>query len=78
MKDFYDFDLSMRYGVLENFFDSVGIEIQMQLDGKWWDIFINDDLVNTINAERHELNSRPEARAKAIKKANEIYNTLNK
>ena len=65
---------SMQYGVLEDYFDSVGIRISINQYNStyWYDIqspFFDCD----------ELKTRPEARTAAIEKANELRNeTLNK
>jgi hypothetical protein len=58
-----------RYGVYEDFFDSVGIKISInQFDNTYWyDI-------QFPHYESDELKSRPEARTAAIEKSNEIYN----
>ena len=61
---------SMKYGVLVDFFDSVGISIY---------IFRNAYEVINVNVKNYyndiDIKSRPQARTKAIEKANEIYNT---
>jgi hypothetical protein len=66
------FDLlcdSAKYGVYVDFFDSVKIGISVnQHDNTYW-----YDIQSPFN-ECDELNSRPEARTIAIKKANKIYN----
>ena len=62
---------SMQWGVIVDFFDSVGITIQIAFfdsDFNIFDVFINDILTSK------EHKSRQEARTKAIEKANEIYN----
>ncbi len=64
-------NLSMQYGVYVDFFDSFDIEIEMQIDnfldtGKWYRC--------NINGFDYYEKTRPEARIKAIEKANEIYN----
>lgn len=71
--DFYNLPFSMQYGVLVDFFDSVGIEIfTYKL------IQINQfsyKIGTTVYFGRdNDFNTRPEARAKAIEKANEILN----
>jgi hypothetical protein len=70
---FYDHSKSMKYGVYVDFFDSVGLFIEIANDNQdiktfWVDINLDsaDDDV--------ELDTRPEARTIAIKKANNIYN----
>ena len=68
---------SMQYGVYVDFFDSVGIKISIRniSDAYWF-------VINNVNTEgkkdRYEgrYMSRPEARTKAIEKANEIYNKI--
>ena len=60
---------SMQYGVYVDFFDSVGIRISMnQFNNEYW--FDIDP--QGIDSEC--LKTRPEARAAAIEKANEIKN----
>ena len=66
---FSQFPESMQYGVYVDFFDSVGIRISTNQFNKeyWFDI--------DPQAEDCEcLKTRPEARAAAIEKANEIKN----
>ena len=67
---FTEFPQSMQYGVLVDFFDSVGIEINLLKSG-----LINYYKIDDISySHSYKLNSRPEARIKAIEKANEIRN----
>ena len=75
--EFYSLTESMQYGVYVDFFDSVGIKISIRniSDAYWF-------VINNVNTEgkkdRYEgrYMSRPEARTKAIEKANEIYNKI--
>jgi len=69
-------DLSMQYGVLVDWFDSVGIYIDVHKvfnlkEYRWW---IEDDSLMLEDFQSEAFNSRPQARAKAIEKANEIFN----
>ena len=74
---FYQLYPSMRYGVLEDYFDSVGINIEITNDNKDIKTFWID--INAKEIDSVELNSRPEARIAAIEKANELRNeALNK
>lgn len=80
----YTFDLehwfpylpfSMRYGILVDFFDSVGvfILINKQFDLEVYDFNI-DNGTDFYESETFEFKTRHEARTEAIKKAKEIYN----
>jgi hypothetical protein len=64
---------SAKYGVYVDFFDSVGVSVEiMPLDcgiSYYW--LINDNEMND-----GETDTRPEARTEAIEKANEIYNSM--
>ena len=73
---FYIHSESMQYGVLVDFFDSVGIYIHIVMEEYGFDM---DKTIHkcsiTINFEHFEGElTRPQARTKAIEKANEIYN----
>lgn len=78
--DFFCLNFSMQYGVLIDFFDSVGLEIQIyvgQFGG--WDIVIYNESDNKYVHKKDSLNdntveTRQEAREQSIIKANEIYN----
>jgi hypothetical protein len=61
---------SMQYGVYVDFFDSVGIEINL-IKSRNINYYQIDDIAYTYS---YSLKTRPEARIKAIEKANEIYN----
>ena len=65
---------SMQYGVLVDYFDSVGIEI--------YNLKTISELLDKKNKKCYyieELNTRPEARTQAIEKADELRNeVLNK
>lgn len=64
-------DSSMKYGVYEDFFDSVGIVLEISNNGKalitFW-VEVGDYEID------EEFDTRKEARIGAIKKANNIYN----
>jgi hypothetical protein len=71
--DFNELPESMKYGVYVDFFDSVGLFIEIANDNQdiktfWVDINLDsaDDDV--------ELDTRPEARILAIETANKTYN----
>ena len=71
---FYLLTESMQYGVLEDYFDSLGVEI-----GIYKLISINK-LSFTINGGvffgiKNDFNTRPEARTAATEKADEIHNS---
>ena len=72
---------SMQYGVLIDFFDSVGIRIVIDMD---FENEVYDKFVLYIEYKKHcfcsygmNFKTRQEARTEAVKMANEIY-TLNK
>ena len=66
-----------RYGVIEDYFEGVGINIEITNDNKIIKTFWVD--INAKETDDVELNSRPEARDLAVKKANELRNeVLNK
>lgn len=65
----------MKYGVLVDYFDSVDVVIIVynEYNSVFWDVDINGEWIHIT------LKGRPEARTKAIEKANEIRNEqLNK
>jgi len=67
---------SMQYGVMVDFFDSVGIEIEITRDIDWEDKVILGWVYYIENYENNKwYDSRQEAREQAITKANEIYNS---
>ena len=69
-----------QYGVLVDFFDSVEIDVCIERIGnKGFRYLIYYDVPDTINIGEDIIKqSRPQARASAIEKANEIFNQLNK
>lgn len=70
-KAFYRLPFSMQWGVYLEFFDSVGIviDIDPQRDSFEWFIWLKDE---PIRFEQLKINTRPEAQQEAIKKAFEI------
>lgn len=73
---------SMQYGIIVDWFDSVGIEILISKDYDYENnIDINAYIFHIDNHESNDFKSYPtrtQARQKAIEKANEIYNNKNK
>jgi len=67
--EFIDLPEAMQYGVLVDFFDSVGIIIEVTYDNlpMEFDCYVN-------NEKWTGFFTRQEARAKVLEKANEIYN----
>ena len=70
--DFLDLPHSMQCGVIVDFFDSVGINIEIAVyqfndGGKCFE-------ARTCNDDLEQFRTRHEARAAAIEKATEIYN----
>ena len=81
----YHLPQSMQYGVYVDFFDSVGIRINVEpfevlvADKEgfryWWTMYRGSKILQS-NLPLGHL-TRQEARIKAIEKANEIYNERN-
>ena len=70
---FYSLPFSMQYGVYVDFFDSVGIDLDVfLLRNRFCIMIINKG--DEVCSELSKYRTRHEARGKAIKKANEIYN----
>jgi hypothetical protein len=71
LKSFYRKNYSMQYGVYVDFFDSVGISIEIiPFDcGASYYWLINDKEMNSGDTD-----TRPEARTEAINEANQICN----
>ena len=74
--DFYSLPFSMQYGILVDWFDSVGIYIDISkvfgdLEYRWW---IEDETLRLEDYQSEAFKTRTQARQKAIEKANEIYN----
>lgn len=74
---FYCLPFSMQYGPIVDFFDSVGIQIDIEFkrheDGEEYFTYYFDQ-----GEDLDEYKTRPEAREASIKKACEIYNEQNK
>lgn len=68
---FSNLPLSMQYGVLVDFFYSVGIEIQIgkQHSCRCW--------LYNVGLGNEESDTRNEARKAAVEKANELFNQIN-
>jgi len=65
---FYSLPFSMQYGVLVDWFDSVGIEISILGNIQHsFEVFVNFDY-------KTYAHNRTQARQKAIEQANKIYN----
>lgn len=71
-ENFESLPFSMQYGVLVDWFDSVGVNITIDYDFnegiKYYGFYI------FANYGKQSFSTRPQAREKAIEKANEIYN----
>jgi len=77
LEDFYHLDImpeNMVYGVYEDFFDSVGIDIRI-LENNVSSI-LNTNGFSQDRKYDYSNETRQEAREQAILKANEIYNKL--
>ena len=73
MLNWFSLSDSHRYGVLVDWFDSVGIYIEICKNSReviGWYFYINDD--QSVGDEW--ITTRPQAREKAIEKANLLYN----
>ena len=70
-------DDSMKYGVYVDFFDNVGISINVtpwsESDGFSFDALVYKEKYKPVSIN-DAWTTRPEARTAAIEKANEIYN----
>ena len=81
---FYSLTGSMKYGVCVDYFDSVGLELVVhKFKNKYVaSVFVEQEPLRSqlddeeIKCNKKGYNSRPEARTKAIEKANEIFNEL--
>lgn len=75
---FWDLCDSKKYGILVDFFDSVGIRIDLLSVGEptmqGFNFFGHRFLINGFKANLTFIKTRQEARTKAIEKANECYN----
>ena len=73
---------SMKYGVLVDYFDSVGmiLEVSFYWGAKYWNVEISlfndfgDTYLDYSSDCNDKINNRPEARTEAIEKANELRN----
>ena len=75
-KHFYKYPDSMQYGVYVDFFDSVGIYVMdkhNEVARRFYYDISTKPMSNDITSECNL--TRPQARAAAIEKANEIYNS---
>lgn len=67
---------TIQYAFAVEFFDSVGIHINIEYYHKIWYLYlIPETNVGNYLIDDNEYNSRQEATAKAIEKANEIFNS---
>tara|TARA_R110000764_G_scaffold52161_1_gene113595 strand:+ start:95 stop:487 length:393 start_codon:yes stop_codon:yes gene_type:complete len=74
---FYELNYSMQYGVYVDFFDSVGIYIDIsfyELNSGIIEFDYTIGALNVLDIYGDDFKRRPEARTAAIEKANEIYN----
>lgn len=76
--EFYEYlSDSMQYGVYVDWFDSVGIYLEVACMAEGWqsEVWLREvDRVRLDYCNHIENGTRHEARTKAIEKANEIYN----
>ncbi len=74
LRAFYVDTLSEQFGVLEDWFDSVGMQLYIKpISSKEWSVYI-DDFGHHILTSYLVKSTRSEARTAAIEKANDIYN----
>jgi hypothetical protein len=73
---FTELTLSMQYGVYVDFFDSVGFYLTVRtfFEKYEWKVERIDSTLRKLEQHSENVESRNEARQKAIEKANEIYN----
>jgi hypothetical protein len=75
LSDFHSLTPSMQYGVYEDFFDSVGVDVSIRsLESDRFDWRTYEYSKNDITYSEVFFETRPEARTAAITKASEIYN----
>lgn len=72
MSNFNELSEILQYALIIEFFDSVGIYIQVRIDFNMQSIFEFNSWV--LDSFAGSFNSRQEAAKAAIGKANEIYN----
>lgn len=67
---------SMQWGVYEEFFDSVGLRIEIVHGMSHWSVYITGENKEFGEIEDYhpDIRFRSEARTKAIEKANELFN----
>ena len=78
---FYKLPKSMRYGLLEDYFDSVGIKIFIEpsVNSEWYIYLLPSNCVGSYEIDYNRFTSRPKARDLAVKKGDELRNeVLNK
>ena len=79
-KWFDNFTPSMQYGMLEDFFDGVRIYLEItrhMISESFYFIYTDTNTgfkIISNSGRSNGYNTRPEARTKAIEKANECYN----
>ncbi len=77
-EDFIDLPDPMKWGVYEDFFDSVGVTIIVNTESVncWWVDFLAEAFMSPYYkiCKPIERNTRQEARIAAIEKANKIVN----
>lgn len=78
LNNFYVLPFSMKIGVFEDFFDSVGLSINIESIKfhEWYYYVCPLKKYGSYQIEDNRRSSRQEARQAAIKKANEIFNEL--
>ena len=71
--DFYDLHSSMQWGVYLEFFDSVGIDLDLGIY-----LYCYSEIVKPLNGGKLKADIRKEAQKEAIKKANDLFNQSNR
>lgn len=70
---FYDLEMSFKYGVYVDFFDSVGLNILITVEFDFGYI-ITENRYEEVEEVKKWYDTRQESQLEAIKKANELYN----
>jgi hypothetical protein len=74
LKSFYSLDESMQYGVYVDFFDSVGVHVEVKVKSSFQKFNYGIHDKNEWIVSSAFIKTRQEARTAAIEKANELYN----
>ena len=75
LKEFYKLSPSMKFGVYQDFYDSVGMFINVDYNevAKKFQYYIGFNPIRNDISSRAIFKTRPQAREQALKKAEEIW-----